>query len=187
MDIAMKRLILLVLALFLVGGCAGRTRVESDLGVKGAPDWVNEGTQILKDKNGRLFHGVGQAPAMGDDSLQISTADNRARAEVARVLSTFMDVVNSDYGSAAAAGDKMLSQQSISRKIDSMTRTNLSGTKIIGHWRNRKNGTVYAVAELDLERVTRIVAASQEMNQGFGKFLSAEADNIFDRQIKEMK
>jgi hypothetical protein len=183
----MNRLFAVGLAVLLMAGCAGKTKVESDLGIKGAPDWVNEGSQILNDKGGRLFHGVGQAPLMGDESLQVSTADNRARSEVARVLSSFFDVVNSDYGSATGSGGEMAAQQSVARQIESLTQTNLSGARIIGHWRDKKNGTIHAIAELDLEQVKRIVAANQEMNQDFGKFLEAHGDNIFDRRLEGKK
>lgn len=55
------------------------SKVKSDLGLKGAPDWVNEGTNILNEKDGRLFHGVGSANPVGDMSLQTSVADDRAR------------------------------------------------------------------------------------------------------------
>ncbi|MCZ6579496.1 MAG: hypothetical protein O6927_09175, partial [Gammaproteobacteria bacterium] len=73
---------ILFLALVL-GACSSKTVIESDMGLSGAPDWVNEGTQAVKDDDGRLIHGVGMAPAMGDVSLQKATADNRARAEIA--------------------------------------------------------------------------------------------------------
>ncbi|MCG6934911.1 MAG: hypothetical protein LJE73_03325, partial [Proteobacteria bacterium] len=96
-----KNLFLISGVILLLAACASKTTVESDLGISGAPDWVNEGTQYLNDKDGRLFHGVGQAPAMGDESLQISTADNRARAEVARILTSYLDVVSNDYTSAS--------------------------------------------------------------------------------------
>ncbi|MEK7206329.1 MAG: hypothetical protein AAB134_00400, partial [Pseudomonadota bacterium] len=88
-------------AALVVAGCAGQTKLESDLGIKGAPEWVNKGTAYVNDKDGRLFHGVGSASAMGDASLQRSTADDRARAEVARIFSSYLDVVSSDYQAAA--------------------------------------------------------------------------------------
>jgi hypothetical protein len=182
--VIMKKLFAVGLAVLLMAGCAGKTKVESDLAIKGAPDWVNEGSQILNDKGGRLFHGVGLAPPMGDESLQISTADNRARAEVARILSTFFDVVNSDYGSAAGSDGDLAGQQSVSRQIESLTRTNLNGAKIIGRWRDKRTGTIYSIAELDLEQVKRIVAANQEMNRDFGRYLEAHGDTIFDRELE---
>ena len=92
--------VVMIAAVMLLAACSGKTMVKSDLDIKGAPDWVNEGTATLNDRGGRLIHGVGEAPPMGDESLQIATADDRARAEVARVLSSFMDIASSDYASA---------------------------------------------------------------------------------------
>jgi len=173
--------------LMILVGCSSKTMVESDLGIDGAPDWVNEGTQILNDKGGRYFHGVGQAPAMGDDSLQISTADNRARAELARIISTYIEVAHRDYGAASGANGNVASQQTISRNIESLSKVNISGSEIIGHWRDEETGNVYSIAELDLEQVKKIIAASQEMNGDFSRYLDTQGENIFDQQMEEMK
>lgn len=184
----MKRLIGAGVSLLLIlAGCSGKTMVESDLGIKGAPDWVNEGTQILNDKGGRYFHGVGQAPLMGDESLQISTADNRARAEVARILTNYIDVVHRDYGAASGSGGEVVSEQAVSRQIESLSKTNLSGAKIIGHWRDKRSGNIYAIAELDLKQVKKVIAANKDMNEGFSRFLESQGDNIFDRQKEDVK
>ena len=184
----MKRLIGIGLSLLLIlAGCSGKTLVESDLGVKGAPDWVNEGTQIINDKDGRYFHGVGQAPPMGDDSLQISTADNRARAEVARIISTYIEVVQRDYGAASGSGEVVASEQSVSREIESLSKTNISGSEVIGHWKDKRTGNIYSIAELDLEQVKKVVAASKEMNGEFSHFLEFQGDNIFDRKVEGVK
>lgn len=173
--------------LLILAGCSGKTMVESDLGVRGAPDWVNEGTQILNDQGGRYFHGVGQAPPMGDESLQISTADNRARAEVARIISTYIEVTQRDYGAASGSGDGVASEQSVSRQIESLSKTNISGSEVIGHWKDKKTGNIYSIAELDLEQVKKVVAASQEMNGGFSNFLESQGNNIFDRKVENVK
>src|SRR4051812_2200342 len=90
----------LALSILALTACASH-QLDGDLGIKGAPDWVNKGTQVVDDKSGHLLHGVGMAPAMPDLSLQTSTADDRARAEVARVLNSFMHVVSQNYSAAA--------------------------------------------------------------------------------------
>ena len=72
----------LIVTVLLLAGCSSKTQVESDLHIDGAPDWVNEGNQMLNDEDGRLFHGIGSAPPMGDHSLQKNTvgkADFRPR------------------------------------------------------------------------------------------------------------
>jgi hypothetical protein len=171
----------------LLSACGGKTMVESDLGMSGAPDWVNEGTQYLNDKNGRLFHGVGQAPTMGDESLQISTADNRARAEVARILSSYLDVVSNDYTAASGSGDTAVSQQAVSRQIRNLTKVNLSGVKIIGHWRNEKDNTIFSIAELDLEQVKQTTDMVNNMNGDLKRYINDHSNNIFDQVSQEKK
>lgn len=162
----------------LLGACSGKTVVESDLAIKGAPDWVNEGTQILSDKDGRLFHGVGSAGPMGDESLQRSAADERARAELARILSSYMDVVSRDYAASAQGG---AADQSVSRQIDNLSRVNLTGARIIGRWHDKRTRTVYSLAELDMKHVKDTLGMVQEMNQSLRDFIGAQGDNIFDR------
>ncbi|MBK8163523.1 MAG: hypothetical protein IPK65_10395 [Gammaproteobacteria bacterium] len=176
-----------VLGAALLAGCAGTgpTQVESDLGIKGAPDWVNEGTAILKTRDGRLFHGVGSAPPMGDRSLQTSAADDRARAELARVLSSYMDVASHDYTAASGSGDQALLAASISRQIENITRVNLAGSRIIGRWRDEKTGVIYALAELDIGQVKDTLGRVEDMNAGLRDHIQERGDNIFDGMAKE--
>lgn len=164
-----------------VAACATKTQVESDLGISGAPEWVNEGTNTLNNRDGRLFHGVGQAPAMGDEALQISTADSRARAEVARIFSSYLDVVGHDYLSATGAGKDADAQQSVSQQIHNLTKVNLAGARIIAHWRHEKTQTIYSLAELDMNQVKQTAAAADNMNEDLRRYLSTQGDNIFDR------
>jgi hypothetical protein len=162
-------------------GCSGKTVVESDLNIEDAPEWVNEGTNFLKTKGGRLFHGVGSASTMDDFSLQKSTADNRARAEVARILSSYMKVVSSDYTASGKNGDDKYSEQNVSREINNITELNMAGVKIIANWRNKKGGVIYSLAELDMESVKDIVKNIDSMNTDLGKYISSHGNNIFDR------
>lgn len=176
-----------MLVLALMVACSEKTTVKSDLGISGAPDWVNEGTNILKDKDGRLFHGVGSVGAMGDASLQVATADDRARAEVARVLFSYLDVVSNDY--AASTGATGEAQQAVSRQVKNLTKVNLAGAKIIGRWRDKKTETVYSLAELDMKHVKTTIGGVQDMNEDLKRYISTNADNIFDktasREIKK--
>lgn len=173
--------LLLCLLAGLVTACAGgRTEVESDLGIEDAPDWVNEGSQALNNRDGRLIHGMGSAPEMNNFSLQRSTADDRARAEVARVLSSFMDVVSQDFTAASGTGDGMMNDQAISRSIRNVTQLNMSGTEIIAHWRDPETGTIYSLAELDLARVKEIVGSAGTMHDGLREHFVRHGETLFD-------
>lgn len=172
----------LVLAL---GACSSRTVVESDLGIEDAPDWVNEGSQALNDENGRYIHGIGAVEKMPSQSLQVATADDRARAEVGRVLSSYLNAVSQDYSAAAGSGAEQYSEQAVSRQIDNVTRLNMSGVRIIAHWKDPNNGTVYSLAELDMRRVKDVVAKVDMMNSDFRDYFQTNSDSIFDRFSKE--
>jgi len=182
------RLSLVFLGIVLLGlaACSGqRTVVESDLGMSDAPDWVNEGSQALDDQDGRYFHGIGSAPRMNDQSLQIATADDRARAEVARVLSSYMNVVSQNYSAASGGPGDTYNEQSTSRQIENITRLNMSGVRIIAHWKNPKNGSIYSLAELDMKRVKDVVAKVGDMNAGFQDYMLKHGDRIFDQFTRE--
>jgi len=168
-----------VLVLAACGG--GKTVVESDLGIKGAPDWVNRGTSVLNDKDGRLFHGVGSSPAMGDESLQRSTADDRARAEVARIFSSYMDVVSNDYVAATGTGADASAEQAVSRQIKAVTKLNLSGSKIIGRWKDGRTNVVYSISELDLKHIKGTMQGAKDMNEDLRRYIDRNAENIFDK------
>ena len=166
-------------------GCSGPTKVESDLGLKDVPDWVNEGTNILNNKDGRLFHGVGSAKPLADMQLQKSVADDRARAEVARILTSYLEVVSDDYVSSVRAEGESVSEESVSRQIRSSTKINLRGARIIANWRDPKTGVIYSLCELDMNQVKSTVAKSEEMDAGLRRYIKNKGDNIFDRVAGE--
>jgi hypothetical protein len=154
------------------------------MGLKGVPDWVNEGTATLKTKDGRLFHGVGSAKPMSDLSFQTSVADNRARAEIARILTSYMEVVSRDYVASQSAREQGYTQANASREINNVTKVNLSGARIIGHWRDKKSGIVYSIAELDMDQVKQTLDQVSAMNEGLKGYFQTEGDNIFDRIVE---
>ena len=166
--IMQRRLFVFVLAATLAG-CAGRTRLESDLKVRGAPDWVNKGTAYVEDKDGRLFHGVGSAGPAGDDVLQRAIADDRARAEVARIFSSYLEVASRDFQAAGRSGEARTSEEALSRQIHSLSKVNLSGAKIVARWLDARTKTVYSIAELDVKHVTGILSATHDMNEAHGR------------------
>lgn len=160
-----------------VGACSSQTTIESDMGISGAPDWVNEGTQAVKDKDGRLIQGVGMAPVMGDVSLQKATADNRARAEIARILSTYVDAVIKDY--TASSGSE--ADLNVEREIRSTTQLTLSGARILGHWKDEDTGDVYAFAELDMDAVEKSLKTATSLSDAFKGHYKENANANFDR------
>ena len=190
---AFKKLLSLAVLVTVISGCSSEpTQVESNLGIKGAPDWVNKGSNTLSSKEGRLFHGVGSASPMGDMALQKSVADDRARAEVARVLSSYLDVLSNDYMSSAKSGDAGdkntgVNEEAVSRQIKNTTKINMAGARIIGSWRDPKSNTIWSIAELDMKQVKSTMSGVNDMNVDLKRYIETSADNIFDRVAKEKK
>jgi hypothetical protein len=122
---------------------------------------------------------------MGDDSLQRATADDRARAEVARIFSSYLDVVSNDYQAAAKSGGNSVNEEAVSRQIKNLTKIDLAGARIIAHWKDTKTNTLWAVCELDMKAVKDTVAARHDMNENVQRYIQNNADNIFDRVSKE--
>jgi hypothetical protein len=180
---------LTVTATFLLTACGGPTNIESDLGIKGAPDWVNEGSQAVSDKDGRLIQGVGSAPNLGDAALQKATAENRARAEIARVLSSYMDVALNDYLGSSNVGSEAeggrVTDSSVQQQINSLSQVVLNGAKIIGNWKDEDTGIIYSFAELDTKRIKDIVAANRTMSEELKNYLLTRGDAVFDDFVKE--
>jgi hypothetical protein len=193
------KFILLALVPAIISGCSNEpvksaqpTRVESNLGIKGAPDWVNKGSNILNTLDRRLFHGVGSASPQGDMALQKAIADDRARAEVARILSSYLDVVSTDYMATAksgASGEKIaaVSEETVSRQIKNTTKVNMAGARIIGSWRDPASQTIWSIAELDMKYVKSTMAGVIEMDADLKRHIETSSDNIFDHLSKEKK
>ena len=172
--------LILSAAFIALAACSSNTTIESDLGIDGAPDWVNEGTQAVDNDDGQLLHGVGNAPPMGDTSLQKSAADNRARAEIAAILKTYVDSTINDY--TASLGDS--ADMNIEREIRTTTQLALSGSRILGHWKHEDTGDIYAFAELSIETMDELVAKAENLSASFKQFYDQNNKANFDRFIQ---
>jgi hypothetical protein len=171
----------LLLAVALMAACSSSPTIESDMGIKGAPDWVNEGTQAVDNDDGRFVYGVAFAAPLNDESLQTSAADSRARAEVAKMVSTYVDHTLSDY--SASTGDTATS--SIEQNLSSSTQTVLNGAKIKGRWKDKKTGNIYSFAEMDMKALDDAIAAAGKLSQTFKDFYQKNATVNFDRFMKD--
>jgi len=171
----------LLLGVILVAACSSQRTLESDLGLSDAPDWVNQGTQAVDDASGRLLQGVGMATTMSDSALQRSTADNRARAEIARILSTYIDSTIKDYSASAGAEGNA----DVEQLLRSSTRSALSGARIVARWRDPDSGDLYSFAELDMQQVEILLSTSSALSAEQQKYLSDHAEQEFKQLIKE--
>jgi hypothetical protein len=116
------------------------------------PAWTYKGSGAFDVDKGKIFYGVGIASGIKNRALLFSTSDNRARAEVAKVLETYVASLAKDYMASTTAGDMSASseEQHVEQALKSFSKTTLHGARIIDHWIDPSDGSVFALCEMDL-------------------------------------
>jgi len=182
-SISAKILVLLLGLAVTVTACVSgpSTVAGSEKGADGKPKWVTEGSATLKTRSGRLFHGVGVAGEKGSLSQQTIMADNRARAELARIVSAYFEISARNYIASGKADESQFTQRAVSRIIKDFTNLNVSDVQIADHWRDSESELVYSVAELNMQHIKESLSGMERMHKGFRHYLQAEADTIFDQ------
>jgi hypothetical protein len=150
-------------------------RPDSD--TKNPPDWVVRGggwATVVSGK--RAFYGVGIASHINDRSMLIESADTRARVEIAKIFSVFMQSVYSEQQHAAGAAVA-------ERNISAGTEAVLSGTLIKERWTDTATGELYSLAILDLDWAVDNIGKSQ-LSEQIKDSVRERATPLFDRISK---
>lgn len=155
--------------------------------IKGAPDWVNRGSSAVGKQDARLIQGVGYAEPMGDLAEQKAVADDRARAEVAKILDSYLEELGKSYKPEGTPQVAVTGQDAALQQIRNTSKLDLSAARIIGSWRDPKSNTIWSVAELDIRNVKAAITGMTDLNGDVKHYIEVSAENIFDRLIKGRK
>lgn len=169
-----------ILILSLVG-CAGRNAKNEE------PEWVRKGNGAFLDKDQKAFYGVGAVMGVMNKPLAKTTADNRARAEIAKVFETYSASLMRDYAASTTAGDfkKTSEEQTVEQTIKTFSANTLSGVIIIDHWTDPSDGTLYSLARLDVDRFKDNIQQAKELNAAVRDYVRANAEKAFNQLEKE--
>ncbi|MDD2773010.1 MAG: LPP20 family lipoprotein [Elusimicrobiales bacterium] len=175
---------LAVSAVALLAACGGKSEVVSTGPIAAqAPEWVNKGGQAFAGKEtGKYFYGVGMVSGVQNRSLAVTSADQRARAEIAKSLNNYVAVLTKDYMASTTAGamDKSSEEQHISSTLKGFTQMTLNGAVIVDHWRDPSDGTMFALAKLDMAAVQQTLSDAKELDARVRDYVRANADKAFD-------
>jgi hypothetical protein len=146
------------------------------------PDWVIKGSGAFPGDEGKqVFYGVGSVSGIRNHALARTTADNRARAEIQKTFETYSASLMKDYMSSTTAGDMSASDEQ--QFVESATKTfsagTLSGVVITEHWFH-PDGTVYALAKLDLERFKDSVSKMKDLSAAVRDYVQKNAEKAFE-------
>jgi LPP20 lipoprotein len=175
-------------SLALISGCGGKKLTSGPIAKK-APAWVNMGSGAFKDSDrNKAFYGVGMVNGIRNKSLAIQAANTRARAEIAKILDSYVAVLTRDYMSSTYADgmENSAEEQKVSVTLKSMTQYTLKGAEIIEYWKDEEDGTFFSLAKLDYEDVKKSLIESNNVAPKLKNFVKANADNAFQEvELKE--
>lgn len=179
---ARRHLLLLIIMAAIpafASGCASSGSATSTPTGPTAPAWTNKTTWI----EGRTMYAVGLVAGIRNRGLAMSTAGNRARAEMAKLTEVYTAQLMKDYSASISTGD--LSNASEEQLIEQATKTFASqllvGVQIVDRYFDDPNRIIYALARLDLDKQAEIAAARSRVGQGFQNWVLEHQDEVLDR------
>jgi hypothetical protein len=185
MQRLVKLSVLAVAAAVSMVGCAGH---KASPIANNAPEWVNKGSGAMKDaQGGAIFYGVGIAQGIRNRALQVTAADDRGRAEIAKIMNSYVVVLTKDYMASVTAGDmsKSSEEQMVSQTLKNFAKFTLHGSMPVDHWKDPTDGTLFALVKLDMASVQKSLDESKELDSKVRDYVKANAEKAFDELAAE--
>lgn len=161
-----------------LAGCGGSkaARGNAVTATAGAPEWVNRGSHV---ENGSIY-GVGATEGIRNTELARSTAANRGRAEVSKILEVYSASLMKDYQASTTAGDMKASseEQHVESAIKTFSANLMNGSEVKEYWLDPGTNTQYALIELNLERSREVAVARAKMGPGLSGWVQQNQGKV---------
>lgn len=177
----------IIIVFTMLYGCSTAPVSETS---KGGPGWVTKGSGAFDSPKGKVFFGVGSASGIHNRSLLISTADNRARAEIAKIMETYVAVLAKDYMASTSGGadvSQSTEEQHVEQTLKSFVQITLNGSEIIDRWKDPSDDTQYSLAKLDLTTFKDTLDKAKELNSKVRDYVKENANKSFEELEKEIE
>jgi hypothetical protein len=172
--------IILSVAIALMTGCAQTKPVKTADTAAMGPEWVMKGSGAFDVEGSKVFYGVGAASGIKNKALLRKTADNRARAEIAQTLETYVAYLAKDYMASTTAGDMSSSseEQHVEQALKTFTKATLHGAQIVNRWMDPADGTFYSLCELDMLAFKDALDSYRELDEKVRDYVRDNADRM---------
>ena len=165
----MKHLLLVGL-IFLLGACGTIPTIPQEpkaLADYAPPKWALVGGGAFTDDKGKAFYGVGSATGIKNFSLQRQVADDRARADLAKVFEYYVEALTKDYQAHTTAGTFVESteEQNSEAALKVVVSQTLRGVTIVDHFEVIERREFLSLARLDYDAFKRNVVQAEEFKQ----------------------
>jgi hypothetical protein len=178
----------LIISLLAIGCGGGKKQVSQAEGTQSQkPAWVDKGSGAFSGEMGEAFYGVGSSWGIQNPSLLRSSADNRARTEVARVFKTYTAALMKDYQASTMAGnpDETSEEQHVEQTIKTFTKAELAGVQIIDHWKDPESEEFFALARMDLSAFKEALNQSSDLSEAVRQSIVERAEKAFQELAEE--
>lgn len=177
----------IMILLLILTGCAGTKKGPTPIQELKAPEWVKKGSGAFGGEKGKVFYGVGSSTGINNSSLLRTTADNRARNEVAKIFEVYTASLMKDYAASTTAGDFSATseEQHVEQAIKTVTAATLNGVEIVDHWQNPDTMELFSMARLDLESFKNNMDKMKELNAKVKEYVRKNAEKLHDQLEKE--
>lgn len=174
--------VLALAALSAIVGCAGTPKAAPGPVASNGPEWVNKGSGAFKDGGTSVFYGVGIAQGIRNRALSVTAADDRGRAEIAKVMNSYITVLSKDYMASTTGGDmtKSSEEQLVSQTLKNFAKFTLHGAVVTDHWKDPADGTMFSLVKLDMNAVKKTLEDSKELDGKMRDYVKANAEKAFD-------
>jgi len=171
--------ITLAMGILLVAGCATSPKPSADPASLG-PAWVMKGGGAFDAPKGKVFYGVGVASGIRNKALLRQTAENRARADIAKTMETYVATLAKDYMASTTAGDmsKSSEEQHVETALKTFSKTTLHGAAIVERWMDPSDGSMYALCELDLFSFKDALDKYKELDKQVKDYVRENAEKM---------
>ena len=164
----MKHLLLVGL-IVLFGACASIPQIpEPPKALEyDAPEWVLIGGGAFTDDRGKAFYGVGSATGIKNYSLQRQVADDRARADLAKVFEYYVETLTKDYQAHTTAGSfaESTEEQNSEAALKVVVSQTLRGVVIVDHFEVIERGELLSLARLDYDAFKRNIEQAESFQE----------------------
>jgi hypothetical protein len=179
---------IIVFSLALLTAC-GNVKPDTPIQKLKAPDWVINGGGAMEEEGKKVFYGVGSASGIKNMSLLRSTADNRARNDLAKTFQFYSASLMKDYMSSTIANDPNVSseEQHVEQAIKTVTSMTLSGVQVTGHWQHPSTLEMYSLVKLDLEAFKGNLDKAKELDERVKEHIKQNSDRLHDELERQTK
>ena len=190
----MKHLLLVGL-IVLFGACASIPQIPEEpkaLSEYDAPSWTLIGGGAFTDDRGKAFYGVGSATGIKNYSLQRQVADDRARADLAKVFEYYVEALTKDYQAHTTAGSfaESTEEQNSEAALKVVVSQTLRGVVIVDHFEIPERRELISLARLDYDAFKQNVEqaeAFQELPPQVREDIKERADALHEEMEEEAR